>query len=147
MIRDDVVSILFRNTIHHIFPYNQKYIVVTTPPPPVLLKVVVEPSLASLGGGGVPKILPKRVGWCRNGGSHFFYYFTVQLYLLSLYLSLSLSLSVSLSLSASLSASLSLSLSFSLSLCLCRGGIKFALLHFDSSLFWVNHARFSSKSL
>ena len=25
MIRDDVVSILFRNTIHHIFPYNQKY--------------------------------------------------------------------------------------------------------------------------
>ena len=25
MIRDDVVSILFRNTIHQIFPYNQKY--------------------------------------------------------------------------------------------------------------------------
>ena len=25
MMRDDVVSILFRNTIHQIFPYNQKY--------------------------------------------------------------------------------------------------------------------------
>ena len=32
-----------------------------------------------------------------------------------------------------------------------RGGggekVKFGLLHFDSSVFWVNHARFSSKSL
>ena len=25
MMRDDFVSILFRNTIHPIFPYNQKY--------------------------------------------------------------------------------------------------------------------------
>ena len=25
MTRDDVISILFRNTIHHILPYNQKY--------------------------------------------------------------------------------------------------------------------------
>ena len=25
IIRDNVISILFRNTIHHIFPYNQKY--------------------------------------------------------------------------------------------------------------------------
>ena len=35
-----------------------------------------------------------------------------------------------------------------LCVCVCGGGgVKFALLHFDSSVFWVNHTRFSSKSI
>ena len=29
----------------------------------------------------------------------------------------------------------------------CVGKVKFPLLRFDSSVFWVNYARFSSKSL
>ena len=31
--------------------------------------------------------------------------------------------------------------------CVCGLKVKFPLLHFGSSVFWVNHARFSSKSL
>ena len=40
-----------------------------------------------------------------------------------------------------------ITLQFNCVYCVFGGKIKFPLLHFGSSFFWVNHARFSSKSL
>ena len=39
-----------------------------------------------------------------------------------------------------------ITLMFNCIYCVWRGKVKFPLLHFGSSVFWVNHARFSSKS-
>ena len=40
-----------------------------------------------------------------------------------------------------------ITLHFNYSYCMCVGKVKFPLLSFSSSVFWVNHARFSSRSL
>ena len=40
-----------------------------------------------------------------------------------------------------------ITLQFSCIYCVCREKVNFPLLHSDSSFFWINHARFSSKSL
>ena len=44
-------------------------------------------------------------------------------------------------------ASCFITLQFNYIYCMCVGKVSFPLLRFDSSVFWVNHARFSSKSL
>ena len=67
------------------------------------------------------------------GGYHFFYYFTVKLHLLCV--------CVCVCVCACVSVRVRVGVGWG------EAEVKFALLHFDSSVFSVNHARLSSMSL
>ena len=129
----------------------------------IYINMILVPSKNWVFFGGVRNILLGReINLKRSGGGEvdvemeglpLFYYFTVQSHLLSL----SVCLCVCVCLSVSLCSLSVLSLSLCVCVCVCTcvracvrvcgGEVRFPLLLFGSSVFWVTNSRFSSMSL